>query len=494
MTASPPRTEPTRADSGTDPVISSALESALPAPGPKGLALVRTLCAIPNAQLATLAACVARYGDVVSLPAGRLSYMLLTDPDHVAHVLIANGRAYRKSPNYTELELILGKGLLTSEGELWKRQRRIAQPTFNKRSVARFVPLVTRLTGELLGEWRRRGPGAELDAAEDLTRLTLQVVGHALFSKDLSAEADKLGGALRTALPIVQRRTEVLFNLPSWLPLPSNLRLRRAVRELDRLVGDLVAERRAERKDVDAGADGVDPSAGPVQGGDFLSLLIRAQDPETGERMSDRQVRDEVMTFLLAGHETTANALAWTFYLLGQHPEVEVRLRAEAREVLGGRPPALEDLPRLEVARRVALESMRLYPPAWMMERQALEDDAVGGYRIPRGTTLLLSPYLVQRRADLWEDPLRFDPDRFAPERARGRHRCAYFPFGAGQRQCIGEALAMAELQLILSMIVQETSLELVPGHPVEPEAGITLRPKHGLRVRLRPVANGGAS
>jgi cytochrome P450 len=448
-------------------------------PGPRGVRLVRALLRMRTDVLGTFAEQVREHGDAVRFALGPRGLVLLNHPDHVAHVLQRNAPAYKRSANYRELGLVLGQGLLNSEGRLWQRQRRLIQPLFHRHQVAQIAPLVTRLTQEMLEAWRGLPSGQSFDVHVEMMRLTLRVVGHALFSTDLAAECDELGQALKTVLPVVQKRTERLVNLPLWAPLPAHVRFRKAMRALDRIVLGLIHTRQ---------------KAGAEAPRDLLAVLLQARDPQTGEGMGPRQVRDEVMTFLLAGHETTANALSWTLYLLARNPEAESRLRAEIREALGDRPPALEDLPRLEYTRRVLQESMRLCPPAWLLEREALEEDVVGGFRVPRGALVMLCPYTVHRHTEFWDEPERFDPDRFLPERSAQRPRCAYFPFGSGQRQCIGEAFAMLEMELILPQVLQAVRLEAVPGHPVEPDPGVTLRPRHGIlmkalpcRERLRP-------
>jgi cytochrome P450 len=461
------------ADQKTESVnsLQGAAAAGLPIPGPRGLALLRSLLRMRTDPTGLFQDLIARHGDAVSLPTPRLNLLLLNHPEHVVHVLQRNGQAYRKSASYRELELVLGKGLLTSEGADWRGQRRLAQPHFHRTVLGRFAGMVTQLTQEMLEGWSRRDAAQPLDVHAEMCRLALRMAGQALFGTDLAAESDRLGQALRVVLPFVQRRTEKFVNLPVGWPLPSHLRFRRAMRGLEGLVHALIEGRRGD------GAE-----APP----DLLTMMLHARDPESGQTMDPSRVRDEIMTFLLAGHETTANALAWTLYALARHPEAAERLRAEVHDVLGGRVPGVEDLPRLEYTRRVIHESMRLYPPAWVLEREALEDDVVGGYAVPKGSMLMLCPYTTHRHAQSWDRPESFDPDRFAPERAAARPRGAYFPFGEGQRKCIGEAFALMEMQLALPMIVQHGRLELVPGHPVELDAGITLRPRHGILMTRR--------
>lgn len=391
-------------------------------------------------------------------------FFLVSDPEAAQRVLITNASNYRKPDRYKVLKAVLGEGLLTNEGESWRRQRRAVQPIFHRERIAGFASQMASSTHTMLEGWRAH-EGRPLDVAAEMMKLSLRVAGLTLFSVDLLGEADALGAAITTAIEHANRAFKSVFTLPEFIPTPENLRFRAAMRRLDRVVQEMITERRG---------DGVDR-------GDLLSMLLATRDAESGEGMSDTQLRDEVMTMLLAGHETTANALSWTFYLLSKHPEAERRLRAEALEVLGEGAPTPQHLPRLAYTTRVIQESMRLYPPAWSFGRQALADDELGGRRIPRGSTVVLAPYVIHRDAAHWENPEGFDPDRFLPERAKGRHKLAYLPFAAGTRKCVGTEFAMMELGLIVPMVVRACSLHLLPGAEVKPEASVTLRPKEGL-------------
>lgn len=438
-----------------------------PLPGPAGLEILRSAWALKYHVLDTLRGAVARWGDAVAFPVPPWRMVLLNHPDHVAHVLQGGAARYGRSPNYTEMSLLVGKGLLTSDdGPPWRRQRRIAQPMFHKRALtAPLGPIVRRVTDDLLADWRGRGD-ATFDLVPDASRLALRVAGLSLFGRDLGGEADALSRALAVALPFVQHRTEAVLRPPLWLPLPGHLRFVAARRALDRVVQGLIAERRRAHE----------------QAPDLLGRLLDARDPESGEALSDRQLRDEVMTFLLAGHETSANALAWTLHELSRHTEVARRVEAEVDEVTGGRPVTADDLPRLPLVARVLDEALRLHPPAWVIERLALEDDVVGGFHVPRGSVVLLCTWTTHRHAAFWPEPDRFDPDRWA---AGGPgHRMAYFPFGGGQRQCIGEEFARVELELAVARVAQVARLEAPPDHRARPCPGVTLRPD---RVLVRP-------
>ncbi|MCW5732067.1 MAG: cytochrome P450 [Alphaproteobacteria bacterium] len=395
---------------------------------------------------------------------------LLNRPDYIEHVLLANHRNYSKSRYHRQiLGPVLGNGLLTSEGDFWRRQRRIAAPAFHHRRIAGFVDSMAQAAGEMLVRWDGRdGP---FEITREMMALTLVIIARTMFSSNVGADIAKVERAMTTMLELGKPSLIDLFGLPEWLPRPLPRGLRRAKRDLDEVIGRILAERRAD----------------PADRGDLLSMLLAARDEESGEGMSDRQLRDEIMTIFLAGHETTANALAWTWYLLARHPEVEARLHTEVDRVLGGRVPAFADLANLTYVRQVFEESMRLYPPAHTFNRMALGEDEIGGLRIPPGALITISPYVVHRNPALWPDPERFDPDRFAPEKAAGRPRYAYIPFGGGPRICIGNSFALFEAQVIIAMVAQRYRLALEPGHVVEPVGHITMRPKNGIMMRLLP-------
>ncbi|MGE0709410.1 MAG: cytochrome P450 [Planctomycetota bacterium] len=419
----------------------------------------------------------ASLGPIVRHRIAHKTLVQLNEPELIAHVLQGNNANYTKSATYRDLMLVVGQGLLTSEGAFWRRQRRISQPAFRRPVLEGFLETFARCAQDLVAEWRGRA-GEALDLHRETTRLALRIAGLTLFSADLQAEAAALGDAVTEALTFADLRMLKLLKPPIWFPWPGHAGFRRAMRTVDGAIGRLIAERRA---------------AGPPSGSgggpdDLLGRLVFATDPETGEAMSDRQVRDEVVTFFLAGHETTANALAWTLHLLADEPALQERLAAEAEAALGTTAPEdlhLAAVSRLELMRRVVEESLRLYPPAWIIERAPLEDDVIGGFRVPAGAIVMLPVWILQRRADLWPDPLRFDPDRFLPERAKERPRYAYFPFGGGQRLCIGAEFALLELQLTLGILLRALRVERA-GPPPTTKAAITLRPV-GLRLRVAP-------
>ena len=457
--------------------MTATMDAQRTAPGPRGHLLIGQLPELRRDPFRFLIGLAREHGDVVRFQVGPVTVHLVTDPSGVQHVLQDNNRNYGKQTRgFQKLRLVLGQGLLTSEGDFWRRQRRIAQPGFHKDKIRRFADQMTRATERMLERWTAREPaagGAPIDVAHEMMLLTLNIVGETLLSLDTTEESERVGAAVTLTLEHIQRRMFAMFPVVDDLPLPSNLRFRRAVRYMDQLVFKLIDDRRAS---------GVDP-------GDLLSMLMQARDGESGEGMSARQLRDEVMTIFAAGHETTANALAWTFYLLSLNPAVARRLRGELREVLAGRAPRYDDLGHLPYTAAVIQEALRLYPPAWVISRSAIGDDVVCGYHVPAGSIVVLSPYITHRRETSWPNPEGFDPERFLGERTSAAHRFDYFPFGGGPRQCIGNSFALMEAELVLATVAQRFELHLVPGHVTIAEPLITLRPRGGIPMRLKPVA-----
>jgi len=414
-----------------------------------------------------------RYGDVVAFRFGRMSFYFISHPDGVRHVLQSNQKNYsRQTPGYAALRIALGNGLVTSDGDFWLRQRRIAQPAFHRQRVAGFARVMVDAAQETFERWQAEiKPGQPLDVAAEMMRLTLKIVGLTLMSTDVSAASSEVGQAMVVALHELQSRIYAPYlHLPMQVPTIANRRLRAAVKTIDRVVLEMIAQRR---------------KAGD-KGNDFLGMLMEARDEETGETMNDAQLRDELLTLFVAGHETTANVLAWTFYLLSVNPAVRTRLEGEIERVLGRRAPAFSDLPALTYTRMVISESLRLYPAAWVLSRGAINEDEIGGFPIKAGSVIFMSPYVTQRRDDFWFNPEGFDPERFDPSRP-APDRFSYFPFGGGGHQCIGNEFAMMEAQLILASLLQRCRLNLVSGHPVELEPLITLRPRHGMRMNFFP-------
>jgi cytochrome P450 len=448
-------------------------------PDPPGPRTIGTLAAIPRFRREPFTEILAindRYGPLVCSRFLSRRFYSVCHPDHVRHILHDNHRNYVKGELIGRTRILIGNGLFSSEGDTWRQQRRIIQPTFHRQRVASLASMITDATIAMLARWTRRTDGGvPFDVAAEMHRLTLDIAGQALFGVDLSGEGARIADALHTALSHVNHLVTSLFPIPPGLPSRRNLRFRGALRTLDDAVFRIIRQRRA----------GAAPDTT-----DLLSLLLAARDEETGEVMSDRQLRDEVMTFFLAGHETTALALTWALYGVATNPDVEAQLRAEAERVLAGRVPVVDDLTRLPYTRAVLDETLRLYPPVWAFAREAIADDRIGGYRIRAGSPVAILPYLTHRLRAFWDDPERFDPERFSPGRVAERPRYAYLPFGGGPRQCIGNEFALMEAHLILPMIARDYRLVIEDGRSVRPEANLTLRPRGGLIATMHRVAD----
>jgi cytochrome P450 len=411
---------------------------------------------------------VTRHGDVARFRLGPVFVYLVNDPDLIRSVLVTRADAYHKGRALERARRLLGQGLLTSEGALHLRQRRLMQPAFHRERIAGYGETMVRYAGRAAERWKA---GETIDVHKEMVALTLAIVGKTLFDADVEEEADEIGKALTEALELFQRLLMVPYGeFLEKLPIPSTLRFRSVRRRLDATIARLIAERRRNPRDRK----------------DLLTLLLLAQDTEgDGGGMTDTQLRDEAMTIFLAGHETTANAMAWTWHLLSQNPEAEGRLHEELDRVLEGRAPGVADLPRLRYTEMVLSESMRLFPPAWILGRRAIVDHELGGYRIPAGSIVLLSQWITHRDARYFPDPLRFDPQRFTAEAQAARPKFSYFPFGGGPRVCIGEGFAWMEGVLVLATIARRWRFLPVDGIPVTPAAMITLRPKSGLPMRI---------
>jgi cytochrome P450 len=434
-------------------------------PGPRGLPIVGMLPALRRNPTAVFMSAARRFGDIVYLKIGSRRGFLITNPGDVRHVLQDNARNYHKSPLYAKLRTTLGNGLLTSEDEFWLRQRRIAQPAFHHRRIASLASTMAAAARETAAEWQSiASRGEPTDVGEEMMRLTRTVVLRALLGADLGPFTGKIDHAWTI---INQHIGESFWSLgfADWLPTSKHREFQAARAVLRGAVDHVISQRRRN----------------PSEGADLLSMLMAARDEETGEAMTDEQLRVEVTTFLLAGQETTSLALTWTWYLLSQHAAAQRRLGQEIDTVLNGRPPEYPDLVNLPYTRMVIDEAMRLYPPAWGFSRQALADDDLGGFHLPRGWLAFVIPYVLHRLPAFWPDPDAFDPERFLPERTAGRPKFVYLPFGAGPRQCIGNQFALIEAHLIVATLAQQYRLHLVPRHKVEPWALITLRPRFGM-------------
>jgi cytochrome P450 len=435
-------------------------------PAAAGVPLLGVLPRFARDPLNFLLNAAIRYGPVVRLDLASRSTYLVSHPEGVKYVLQDNNRNYRKG--YDQAKPLMGEGLVTSEGEFWRSQRRLIQPSFSRQNLSEYAKVMVSATLDRLPHWEalahQRQP---VNFGEEMMRLTQTIIVRTMFSDDVGDQADALGKAFDQTL---EHLNQVLFSphpIFEKLPTPANRRHEQALRFLDDFIYRLIEKRRHS---------GVD-------NGDLLSRLLMARDPESGEGMPDRQIRDELMTIFLAGHETTANALAWTFYLLAQHPLVEFRLLDEIQQVVGNRPPTVEDLPAMPYGAMVFSEALRLYPPAWMFARHAIEEDVIQGYPIPAGTMIFLSPYVTHHHPDYWENPEVFDPERFSEAQSAQRPRYAYYPFGGGPRQCIGNHFAQMEAQLLMTIILQHFRVELLEGIKVKPTPIATLQPRPGVFV-----------
>jgi cytochrome P450 len=442
------------------------------APGPQGLPLLGSLLDLRRDPLSLFTRVMQDYGGVVQMRMGPQRIHLVTAPDGVRHILQDNNKNYTKNTRgYDIMRTVLGQGLLTSDGSFWLRQRRIAQPAFHKRHLHTFSALMVQAADAMLDRWQ---PDKPLDVSAELMALTLRVVVQTLFGTDQEPPVADVSHALEVVLRTLNRRTVGLW-IPDRWPNPENLKLRAAVRTLDAVVLGYIHAHRADPHLADRP--------------DLLSMLLRAKDEDTGESMTDAQLRDEALTLFLAGHETTASNLSWTLALLSQHPDVARRLYDEVFAVLGDAPPTVEDLPKLTYTSQVIDESLRLYPPAWILARRAIADDTIDGIHIPASAYVLISPYASHRNPSIWPNPEGFDPDRFAPGADKLRPRFSYFPFSGGPRICIGQSFALLEAKLILARIVQRFALHLIPGYPISPEPLITLRVRNGLWMTPSPRA-----
>jgi cytochrome P450 len=409
--------------------------------------------------------CAAAFGDITHFQVANIHAYLLNHPEMVEEVLVTNNRNFIKPRLLRDTAEVFGRGLLVSDGEFWLRQRRLVAPAFHRQRLASYGSIMTGYAERTVERWR---DGETFDVHPEMMRTTLEIVTKALFGAEVSEnDTAKVGAALEIMLERFVDRISLLRFLQQ-LPLPKNIRFRTALATLDAIIYRIIEARRRSGE----------------LGDDLLSMLLAAQD-EDGSVMTDRQIRDETVTLFLAGHETTAVSLTWTFLLLSQNPGVDATLAEELARVLGERPATLDDLPALEYTAKVVKESMRLYPPAWRVGREAIEDCEIAGYRIPAGAQLVMSQWTLHRDARFFDEPLAFRPERWTPELERTLPKYAYFPFGGGPRRCIGDQFAVMEATIILATIARRFRLEVVAGQKIAFWPSITLRPRNGLRVRL---------
>jgi len=455
----------------------SVIAPVLPAPVPRRgrMPLFRFFRTLRDNMIATYGE-EAYERDIIERKMFGRSRFLVNEPAAIKHVLLDNAANYQKTEITRRiLEPGLGRGLITSEGETWRAHRRTMSPAFDHRSIVSYAPIMTGAAQELLANWGKLRAGADIDVATAMMEVTLNIISRTMFSSDsdhIVAIMERGAGRYQA-----QMRPNMMDFLgwPAWLAGLGRIRVAgRTLGEFDTEIDRLIKLRSHN------------PESGPK---DLLARLIAARDEQTGGGMTAQEVRDHVITIFMAGHETTAMAMTWTWYLLSQHPAEEAKLHAELTAVLGGRVPNSEDLSKLTYTKMVIEESMRLYPPVHTIAREALADDTLAGRHVPKGSAVLIAPWVLHRHRQLWHNPGRFDPERFSPEQSAARARFSYLPFGGGRRICIGAAFATTEATLLLATVAQRYRLRLVPGHPVEPQGLITLRARHGMKMVLTPWA-----
>ncbi|MDX2224903.1 MAG: cytochrome P450 [Rhodospirillaceae bacterium] len=444
--------------------------------GPSGWPIVGVLPMLKRDTLGFLERTARTYGDFVPVRMFMSTSYLLNHPAHVEHVLQTNYRNYRKTRMMEKFKPILGQGLFIAEDELWTRQRRLIQPSFHRQRINAMAGTMVEILNQHVAAWDGHvKAGADINLSEDMSFLALEIALRTMFGNGLRPdEAHAVSQALIVGNEVSAARVWQLTRIGEYLPTAKNRAYNNAVATLDRIVNRIVGERRARARP--------DPH---TDDGDLLDVLLDARDADTNEGMDDKQLRDEVLTLLLSGHETTAVMLAWAILLLARHPECLERLRNEADDALAGRPPVADDLKSLDYNRRVIQEVGRLRPSIWWFARQAVNDDVICGQPIKAGTTVLISQYLIHRNPTIWDDPERFDPDRFTPERVAKRSKFAYLPFGAGPRVCVGSAFAMMEMQFALAMLLRRFDVAIVSDPDPELSSMITLRPKEDIRARV---------
>jgi enediyne biosynthesis protein E7 len=437
-------------------------------PGPPLTATPRLLHQLVTDRIGMMSGAAGRYGDAVRMRMGPKTLYLFNHPEPAKHVLADNAANYVKGIGLVQAKRAIGDGLLTSEGELWKTQRALIRPAFGHKRIVAQSDAVAKEAMVLVERLRALAGTGPVDIGEQMTSLTLGVLGHSLLDSELGGFAAGIGHAFEAVQNQAMFEMVTLSAVPTWVPLPGQLRFRRARRRLEGIVAHLVAER--------SGRPACD---------DVLSRLVASARAEPDPAVGRRRIRDELVTLLLAGHETTASTLSWTLYLVDRHPDVAARLRDEAVAVLGDRPPEHADLGRLTYTAQVVQEAMRLFPPVWILPRQAVADDEVAGYRVPAGADVVICPYTMHRHPGLWRDPDRFDPDRFDPPATADRPRYAYIPFGGGPRFCVGSQLGTMEAIFVVAALSRELRLRGVPGHTAVPEPMLSLRVRGGLPMTV---------
>lgn len=414
---------------------------------------------------------VKKYGDIFSLSLPFTKLAVAANPEHARYVLLDNNKNYRKSLAYDMIKLLLGNGLLTSEGDFWKKQRRLIQPAFHRKKLEELTAMMVERTTQGVDEMEKlRQKGEPVDISQYMTHLTLDIISKAIFSSGIEGKSELIANKITELNLMATEKLNQPIRLPAGFPTPSNFKEQKAIKVLDGVIYEIINQRKKE---------GVSKS-------DLLSMLLDARDEETGDAMDNKQLRDEVMTIFIAGNETTANAMAWTLYLLSQHSDKEAKMVQEINEKLdNGTVLDFAGISSFQYVKQVIEESLRIYPPAWMVGRRNYEEDEIGGYRIAKNTNVLVPIYYLHRSEKYWTEPLRFMPERFAPETRNQIDRYVYMPFGGGPRFCIGNNFALLEMQIILILLYRKFSFTLKPGFVVEPEPLITMRPKYGMVMNV---------
>ena len=440
-------------------------------PGPRGRPFLGVMPEMVSDMLGLFTRTTREHGGIAQFKLLNKSYLLVTNPDYVKYILQDNYKNYVRGRSVETGRVLLGNGLPLIDGDFWLRERRMLQPAFHRERLAKLVDTITAVIDTFMQDWSGKAKQDQiLDLDDEMMRLTLTAIIKSMFSSPIDDRIPSLSHAFQVASRFMLWRSQQMFQLPLSVPLPRHVEYKRALNVLNEIIFPLVAEGRDHPKD------------------DLLSMMLAMRDADTGEGLSDRQARDEVVTIFFAGHETTAATMSWAFYLLSQHPEVEERLRLELQTVLNGRTPTFTDLPGLVYMQQVMNEVLRLYPAAYLFAREAIVDDVLDGYPIPAKTLIFISPFVGHRDPNYWAEPDRFDPGRFEPEQTASRPRHVYYPFGEGPHVCIGNNLALMEMQLILAMALQRFRLRLVPDHPIALNPEATLRPKYGMKMTVETV------
>jgi cytochrome P450 len=439
-----------------------------PIPGPRGLPLLGMMPEMVSDMLGLFKNTAQEYGGIAQFKLLNKSYLLVTNPDYVKYILQDNYKNYICGRSVETGRVLLGNGLPLIDGDFWLRERRMLQPAFHRERLGKLVDMITKVSNKFMQDWEEKAKRDQiLDLDEEMMRLTLTVIIKSMFSAQIDDKIQALSHAFNVASKFMLWRSQQMWAPPLSVPIPRNMEYNRALQILNDTIYPLIRESRKNPKD------------------DLLGMMLEMRDADTGEGLSDQQARDEVVTIFFAGHETTAATMAWAFYLLSQHPEIEERLREEVQTVLNGRLPTFADLPKLVYMQQVINEVLRLYPAAYLFAREAVVEDRIDGYTIPANILIFITPFVTHRDPKYWPEPERFDPDRFRPEQAARHPRHIYFPFGAGPHVCIGNNFAVMEMQLILSMALQRFRLSLVPNHPIAFKPEATLRPKYGMKMKI---------